>query len=724
MDPLSISASILTVLAAAVSSAKVLKKAKNFSHLPDQLCALLNEISDLRAVLSVLDGLRKEDLSEELQGSIVRLLKRAKAAFDELEEVLKTTLVNTNDEQEYSPLRVSRMVWIRRQGCLKRLNQEIREIRSCMQTLLISMNSSFEQRMNFKIDRVTISQLNFTQSQERVEQQFENLQSTLTSTLKDLTRPKLPAPSQLEAPRGSGASDEESSNVDSVVEVETLRVWNSSHCPIGCGCTCHKASTFNLPAPLRFGFGALFVGYSGSAMNGVNPCSEKFCCRRGGSAIRATYYFPAWFFANVISFSYTQAFPDGPKISLKISRVRPKSSDVFLAATLGDIGWLQSLFMQRKASPFDVAAEDGQSVLQHSIDSWNMDTIVFLLKQGADPYHKHHHATSAADGFWRERHRLRAAGAKAADEPEEVRKILDDPDFTESLQLSTVHKIVFELANIDLDQYLSISTSEIDALDSTGKSPLHWAILRSDLDAVSTLLNRNANVDVQDLMRRTPLCYSVWVTQDVRFCQVVLAAGPRVDVRDIYGQTPLMYSCHSRSRSTIECCDILLSTNKIDVNAQRWDGYSALHLAAQHGSPAQIELLIDAGAEVDMESQADTTPLVIAIKASNHPVLSILLRRGAKLVRFHPDLETYSWAALDTAAARGDKRTMEIISQVDAEILDDDSRRTAREEVTATFEMRSQEEQLELNEVFTKMLRLLSRRNENERTGVEEDIHG
>lgn len=148
-----------------------------------------------------------------------------------------------------------------------------------------------------------------------------------------------------------------------MVCVETSRGWKCQ-CPVSCNCQCHISSTFGFPTSLRMVLGTLFVGYSGSIIFGSSTCDNKSCRRRKISSLRMTYYFPTWFLANVISFCYRRVFPSGPKCSLQISRIRPKSSDVFLAAIIGDIGWLQSLFKQGLASPFDVAAEDGQSVLQ------------------------------------------------------------------------------------------------------------------------------------------------------------------------------------------------------------------------------------------------------------------------------------------------------------------------------------------------------------------------
>lgn len=227
------------------------------------------------------------------------------------------------------------------------------------------------------------------------------------------------------------------------------------------------------------------------------------------------------------------------------------------------------------------------------------------------------------------------------------------------MQLSTVHKIVFKLADINLDQFLSLSANEIDSRDSTGKCPLHWAILHNDLDATRVLLNRGADVNNSDFMDRSPLCYAVWLAKDIEICRLVLAASPDIESRDVFGQTPLMYACQNKAHVGVESCRILLAATDIKPNAYRLDGYTALHIAVQEDNAAQIELLLQYGASIGLENKDGWTPLLVAIKANNHCALSALLRLGVKVIITKPKTSAVSFDALTTAAARGDQQTLE-----------------------------------------------------------------
>ncbi|KAL9121160.1 MAG: hypothetical protein Q9187_002285 [Circinaria calcarea] len=97
-DPLSITASIVAVVGAAGGITKTLAKIKNIRNAPDELLALINEVSDLRLILNDLqhyitqDTQRQQILQEELQ-HISILVGRAKDKLLQLDELIQYRLV-------------------------------------------------------------------------------------------------------------------------------------------------------------------------------------------------------------------------------------------------------------------------------------------------------------------------------------------------------------------------------------------------------------------------------------------------------------------------------------------------------------------------------------------------------------------------------------------------------------------------------------------------------
>ena len=96
-DPLSITASIIAVVTAAEGVSKTLAKIKNAQRAPSELLALVNEVSDLRVILSDVDSHLRRDaeralLSDPLQ-HMATLLQRAKNQLLQLDQLIQYQLV-------------------------------------------------------------------------------------------------------------------------------------------------------------------------------------------------------------------------------------------------------------------------------------------------------------------------------------------------------------------------------------------------------------------------------------------------------------------------------------------------------------------------------------------------------------------------------------------------------------------------------------------------------
>jgi hypothetical protein len=143
-------------------------------------------------------------------------------------------------------------------------------------------------------------------------------------------------------------------------------VYNLKKCDAICWCQCHRVSKLQYPPWITSVIGSLFVGYSGIPLLNERACNEK-SCKKGGSLLKVTYYFPTWSLFRMISFMGRWNSLDGHNFTLHTPRVVPSSSEIFVLAQKGNIEGLQELFSQRKASIYDVSAREGRSALHVSI---------------------------------------------------------------------------------------------------------------------------------------------------------------------------------------------------------------------------------------------------------------------------------------------------------------------------------------------------------------------
>ena len=89
------------------------------------------------------------------------------------------------------------------------------------------------------------------------------------------------------------------------------------------------------------------------------------------------------------------------------------------------------------------------------------------------------------------------------------------------------------------------------SIDKEGRTPLHYAALANDADAVSKLLTEGADPNVADRLGFTPLHFAAQEGA-IAAAQILLAAGAQVDATNSYGNTPLSTAVfNSRGRGEL-----------------------------------------------------------------------------------------------------------------------------------------------------------------------------
>lgn len=117
---------------------------------------------------------------------------------------------------------------------------------------------------------------------------------------------------------------------------------------------------------------------------------------------------------------------------------------------------------------------------------------------------------------------------------------------------------------------------------------------------------------------------------------MLLSAGAIVDKRNIYGQTPMMcamldiyYDYHSEVKNHAE----MLIKHGTDLNAQDIRGWTCFHYAAQRGQVTCMELLLKNGADCNVASHCDETPLWLLLGNGWHDGASYLITNGCDINR-------------------------------------------------------------------------------------------
>ncbi|XP_053924529.1 palmitoyltransferase ZDHHC13 [Cuculus canorus] len=173
-------------------------------------------------------------------------------------------------------------------------------------------------------------------------------------------------------------------------------------------------------------------------------------------------------------------------------------------------------------------------------------------------------------------------------------------------------------------------------------TPLHWAIRQGHLPMVMLLLKCGADPSLIDGEGYSSLHLAV-VFQRLPIVGYLISKGQNIDTTDLNGQTPLMLAAQKALGS--EPTKFLLkfnpSLNAVD-NVQK---NTALHWAIASGNTIAVDLLLEAGASLDIKNAKGEAPLDLAYQSLNRLMIYMITdeermrsRRNNKLLKI---LEKY-----------------------------------------------------------------------------------
>lgn len=152
-----------------------------------------------------------------------------------------------------------------------------------------------------------------------------------------------------------------------------------------------------------------------------------------------------------------------------------------------------------------------------------------------------------------------------------------------------------------------------------------------DIERALALLEAGANPDTApdaDDRDQRPVLMLAALLPDTRLLRALIAKGADVN-RASGGITPLLAASRDSWHGRAEAVLTLLA-NGASPLATDTEGNTALHGAVLSSDAGVAAMLLDAAAPVDALNQAGVSPLAIACRAANWPLVKFLLERGAK----------------------------------------------------------------------------------------------
>ena len=203
--------------------------------------------------------------------------------------------------------------------------------------------------------------------------------------------------------------------------------------------------------------------------------------------------------------------------------------------------------------------------------------------------------------------------------------------------------------------------ADVNVSNNDGYSPIIVAARRGHYRQVKLLIEAGADVNCIDANGNTPISESAAFDR-VGCLMLLLNTGADVNTRNKTGETPLLRAtfelCTRANLHEEECVKLLMDAG-VDVNIADDSGYSPMIVSASRSQYKQVELLMQAGADVNgrtkergdiyryVRLQPGTTALLAAARFRHAlNTFKVLLKSGAHVnVRTDPE-----YSSLETRA--------------------------------------------------------------------------
>lgn len=238
------------------------------------------------------------------------------------------------------------------------------------------------------------------------------------------------------------------------------------------------------------------------------------------------------------------------------------------------------------------------------------------------------------------------------EQAEEVSAMFSNDDFMESRQFTLLHKATLNIISRTIVAELESTTSALDAIDATKRTPLSWAAARRDHAATRTLLDYGAKPNIVDSEKRPPLYYAI-KNGDMPVVKELLSHGAKANLRDAFGGTALHIAC--KNQDDVRLLDAITAKAQ-EINIIDDDGDTPLMYAARRNHWRSAAYLISKGAALDLVNVCGDSAMAHAIFTHSHDVLRELLKAGASTSVKNNAGETI----MDLALASRDPLIMEI----------------------------------------------------------------
>ena len=167
---------------------------------------------------------------------------------------------------------------------------------------------------------------------------------------------------------------------------------------------------------------------------------------------------------------------------------------------------------------------------------------------------------------------------------------------------------------------------DVNHRDADNNTALHFAVVNANTYAVQVLIDAGADINTQNNGGRSPL-HSACASRALDVVEMLVEAGAGVRAKSDDGDTCLILAAYFGHTETVR---YLVGLPEVELNYRDTENnYTALQHAVEEGYTDVVQVLIDAGADVDTRGNLGRSPLLYVCASGELDVVKMLVRAGA-----------------------------------------------------------------------------------------------
>ncbi|KAL2555794.1 Ankyrin repeat domain-containing protein 50 [Forsythia ovata] len=317
------------------------------------------------------------------------------------------------------------------------------------------------------------------------------------------------------------------------------------------------------------------------------------------------------------------------------------------AVSVGDVEAARKLIKRQRSVVAELPPPEAESLYRvatqpddTNTSSGNSDDMVGLLLEAGLKVNE-----NAGSKGWSELH-----VAVAFDQTDEIQRLVTEKergslDCRDKEGRTPLH-LAASKGQLESAKVLVSAGAQVDFQSKDGRTALHRAAANGDRRMVEMLLELGADPTISDydlgrsandvagdkghkevvkILDRGASVLNAARRGEVEVLESLLEKGASLSFSDQYGLTPLHTAAIKGHKDAV----MVLVEFGADLESRDAEGHTPLHLAVEGGSVETVQVLINRGANVNAKSKKGATPLYISKLMEYQHITQLLLHNGA-----------------------------------------------------------------------------------------------